>query len=60
MKDLDDCELVDALCAIESGLTEWEVDFVESIARKFTAYGSLTDRQRASGKKILARIEEQQ
>ena len=29
-----DRELVDALCDIERGLTDWEVEFVEGIARQ--------------------------
>jgi hypothetical protein len=29
-----DREIVDALCDIEEGLTEWEVDFVEGIAKQ--------------------------
>ena len=29
-----DRELVDALCEIDHGLSEWEVEFVEGIARQ--------------------------
>lgn len=29
---MSDRELVDALCDIESGLTDWEVNFVEDVA----------------------------
>ncbi len=30
----DDRRLVDELCEIEYGLSKWEVDFVESIAKQ--------------------------
>lgn len=30
----DDRKLVNELCDIEEGLTDWEVDFVEGIARQ--------------------------
>jgi hypothetical protein len=29
-----DRELIDALCEIDHGLTEWEVEFVEDMARQ--------------------------
>ncbi len=29
-----DRKLVDALCEIEEGLTDWEVDFVEGVAKQ--------------------------
>ena len=29
-----DRELVDALCEIDHGLTEWEVDFIEDMAKQ--------------------------
>lgn len=49
---MDDQELVDALCEIEDGLSEWEVDFVESIAKSIKTYGSLTPKQRGKAEDI--------
>lgn len=42
----EDRALVKRLVAIEEGLTEWEVDFVSSIARRIAAGHILTDAQR--------------
>lgn len=48
--------LVEDLCAIESGLTEWEVAFVESVAKQvIDRRRPLTDKQRATGERILVR-----
>lgn len=30
----EDLEVVDALCSVEHGLSEWEAEFVESVARR--------------------------
>ncbi len=54
----DDKELVDALCDIDEGLTEWEVDFVESIAKVVANGTSLTVRQLRKADSILARFDD--
>lgn len=41
------------LCSIEEGLSEWEVNFVESIANQYARQSCLTDRQRMMVDKIL-------
>jgi hypothetical protein len=46
---MDDDELIEGLCAIEEGLTEWEVGFVESIAKQSYA---LTPKQRETAERI--------
>ena len=46
-------ELVDELCAIEDGLTPWEVNFVESIASLVIDRGAeLSEKQIAIAEKI--------
>jgi hypothetical protein len=51
--------LVDRLCAIDEGLTAWEVQFVESIARQVNDFGiGLTDKQWAKAMAILERLDE--
>lgn len=49
---MTDQELVDALCEIESGLTEWEVEFVESLANQLDQGRALSDRQRAKAEQV--------
>lgn len=52
--ELDDEAIVQALCAIEDGLTPWEVEFVESVAAQvIDQRRMLTDRQRETAEKIL-------
>ena len=51
--DLTDDELVAELCQIDSGLTGWEVDFVESITQFVEDGGELSDAQRAKAFEIL-------
>ena len=51
--DLSDRDLVDALLAIETGLTDWELDFVESIDTWLDEHESLTDNQREVAERIL-------
>lgn len=41
------------LCAIEEGLDDWELDFVESVAKQYEDNGSLSDRQWEFVDKIL-------
>lgn len=36
---------IEGLLELENELSEWEVDFVESIKRNFALYGRLTDSQ---------------
>ena len=51
--DLSDRDLIDALLAIDSGLTDWELDFIESIDGWIEEHGELTERQREVAEKIL-------
>ena len=45
---------VERLCDIDSGLTQWEVGFVEDIARRvLDQHLPLTDAQRAKAEHIL-------
>ena len=47
---MTDKELIESLCGIETGLTDWEVGFVESVSKqKFP----LTPKQRSKAEKIL-------
>lgn len=55
-KDLvmDDSELVETLCEIDSGLSAWEIEFVESLAKWVQDEGrSLTENQRTKALEIL-------
>lgn len=53
MSDMSDDELAQALCEIDHGLTPWEVDFVESIAKRVLDEGrSLTGGQREKAEDI--------
>lgn len=55
---MSDEELVNALCAIDNGLTGWEVDFIESIASQVEDGGEcLTEAQRAKAEEILEQRE---
>lgn len=47
-----DRELTEALCEIEDGLTDWEAEFADSIAKALIRYGSLTDAQRAKALQV--------
>lgn len=52
--ELDDEATVQALCAIEDGLTAWEVEFVESVAAQvIDERRPLTERQRETAERIL-------
>lgn len=48
-----DDELVDELCDIESGLSEWEIRFVESVAKRVNDSQPLTQTQRTKCVQIL-------
>ena len=50
---MGDRELVDALLAIEAGLTSWEIDFIESIDAWLDEHGELTVGQREVADRIL-------
>lgn len=53
----EDEAIVRELCDIESGLSSWELDFVESVARQVEDRGrSLTPSQRQKAEQILDRI----
>jgi len=50
---MSDEDLVEALCEIESGLSSWEEDFVESVASWVKDQGrSLTPPQRKKAEQI--------
>jgi len=49
---ITDREIIDWLCSIEEGLTDWEVNFIESITRQFESKGCLSDPQRKVAKRI--------
>jgi hypothetical protein len=54
MSHLDDESLVQALCAIEDGLTAWEVEFVEAVSEQVIDNGRpLTDGQREKAEQII-------
>lgn len=44
---------IEWLCEISDGLTAWEMDFAESVARQFEETGRLSDRQWEIVHKIL-------
>lgn len=48
-----DGELVEELCEIEDVLTEWEVEFVDSISKWLKEHGGLTEGQRKKAEEIL-------
>ena len=48
-----DRELVAWASDIEDGLTEWEVEFVESLNRWLEDRGALTDKQRSTLERIV-------
>lgn len=51
---MDDSELVETLCEIDSGLSAWEIEFVESLAKWVQDEGrSLTENQRTKALEIL-------
>jgi hypothetical protein len=52
-----DGDLVERLCAIESGLTPWEVEFAESVAHQAERGFVLSDKQREKIEDILERLE---
>jgi len=54
LSDQDDQALVEALCAIEDGLTPWEVEFVEAVAAQVIDEGRpLSESQREKAEQIL-------
>jgi hypothetical protein len=53
---LTDKELVDTLCEIDRGLSDWEVDFVESIAKQVEQHRSLSEKQRAIANRIMSKL----
>ena len=51
---LSDQQLVDELCEIEYGLSDWELDFVEAVASKvYDDKKALTSKERAKCLEIL-------
>jgi hypothetical protein len=52
----DDTERSDALCAIDGGLTAWEIDFVESITRQVEAGRCLSEKQRELADRLLEKF----
>lgn len=53
----DDAEIVEALCDVDEGLSEWEVEFVDSLAKWLKDRGPLTEKQRAKAEQILSKLE---
>ena len=53
---IDHAELVEDLLEVESGLSDWEVDFIESISRSIEEYGRLTDRQLSKACEIADKV----
>ena len=49
---MDDREIVDALCDIEDGMSEWEVDFVDSLDKQLRSGSTLSPKQRAKADQI--------
>lgn len=53
---LTDRDLVDSLVDIESGLNDWEIDFVEDVAMRVIQYGeSMSPNQRSKAEQILGK-----
>lgn len=51
---MNDRELVDALCEIDHGLRDWEVEFIESIAELvIDQQQELSPAQKRKGEEIL-------
>ena len=54
----DDLDLINDLLEIDSGLTEWELTFAESVAKQMLDLGrAMTAKQRAKALSILERFE---
>ena len=51
-----DADLVKALLDVEEGLTGWELDFADSIAKQVEAGRELSDKQREKIEQILERL----
>jgi len=45
-RDKLDGDLVEALCEAESGLSEWDVKFVDSVAEQWERKGWISEKQR--------------
>ncbi len=59
MTSWTDREIVDELCEIDAGLNDWELDFVQDIARRvMTNVYTLSDAQRHKAEEILRKNEE--
>ena len=50
--EMDDKELIEALCDIEEGLSPWEVEFVDSLHKWLKIHPKLTARQRRKAEEI--------
>ena len=49
----EDNELVESLCEIDEGLSEWEVEFVESLSKWLEWNATLTAKQRTKALQIF-------
>lgn len=58
MKQSPDADLVLKLLNVESGLTPWELEFAESLAKWLDENDTLTNKQRAKAEQILAELGE--
>ncbi len=56
-----DRDMVRKLCEVQEGLSDWEVEFADSLGRRIKALGrdwkGLTVKQRDKARQILARVE---
>ena len=57
--DASDDELVKALCDVDEGLSEWEMNFADSLAKRTRPLTQQPGGQRATVEKILRRLETQ-
>lgn len=53
---MSDAEMVEALCELDSGLTSWELEFLESVAEQVENGHSLSERQREKLVEIHERL----
>ena len=56
--DITDTEIVDELLRVESGLTKWELDFVESLGKTIMTKRTLTGKQRTKAIQILEGLDD--
>lgn len=52
----EDLDLVQSLLDIEESLTDWEIEFAESISKRIDTWDRLTDKQREKAESIAGRF----